>query len=217
MRLLVAWYLTEDDLAKNKSDGNKRQYLEEEDNDFYQADPALWEWLKSHHTCRSVYIVETSKILGEKTSFHNVLLSKNVDRDKWFNGQGGVLEASKKADIVFLDPDNGIKYNSKKSVKHVYISEIRKLWKAGKSLIVYQHAPYIDQEVFVYGTMMKLFKELEENPFIATVKSSHVMYFFVLRREHAHCFEKMKSVYSQKWEGLFVFFDYTLSQYKNQT
>jgi hypothetical protein len=64
------------------------------------------------------------------------------------------------------------------------INERKKLWSEGKSLIVHQHAPYIDREVFTYGTMMKLSKELKGSRRIATIKSSHVMYFFILKKEY---------------------------------
>ena len=53
------------------------------------------------------------------------------------------LEATKEADIVFLDPDNGIapddwKFRAK-GPKYTYVSDIREFWCRGQSVVIFQH------------------------------------------------------------------------------
>jgi hypothetical protein len=42
-------------------------------------------------------------------------------------------------DVVFFDPDNGIYENDGTSCKHVYISDLRRYWDRGQSLLIYHH------------------------------------------------------------------------------
>jgi hypothetical protein len=48
------------------------------------------------------------------------------------------------ADLVFFDPDNGIAGDEGRSPKHVYLSDLRRYWKRGQSLLIYHHLPLHD-------------------------------------------------------------------------
>lgn len=208
IELLIAWYLTKDD---EKNDGNKRTYLSNEKKEkFKSADKELFDWLQTMSEQEIKVDLEEYDlpVLCSHTKYYGEPIDTHVknERNKWFQG---LMQESKSADIVFLDPDNGIRYNNNNSNKHVYFDEIIKLWDNDKSLIIYQHAPYVNREVFIYGTMTKLSHELGGSPFIATVYSPHVMYFFVLKKEHKVYFTEMKENYKQ-WKGLLSIFDFEI-------
>jgi hypothetical protein len=43
------------------------------------------------------------------------------------------------AELVFFDPDNGIDLNAGSSAKHVYLSELKRYWSRGQSVLIYHH------------------------------------------------------------------------------
>jgi hypothetical protein len=64
-----------------------------------------------------------------------------TDREQWFNKS---IHHLRKADIIFLDPDNGIapsraSVNESRAVKYTFIHEIETYFKNGKSVVVYNH------------------------------------------------------------------------------
>ena len=69
----------------------------------------------------------------ENTLFFNANIC-DLPRDSWFNNS---LTALSEAEIVFLDPDNGLEYSSGRGgVKHVLIGELEKYYLKGKSVIL---------------------------------------------------------------------------------
>ena len=44
-------------------------------------------------------------------------------------------------DLIFFDPDNGLSDGPPVSSKHVYLSDLKRCWDEGKSLLVYHHLP----------------------------------------------------------------------------
>ena len=51
------------------------------------------------------------------------------------------MERVKSADVVFCDPDNGIVFDDDccSSLRHIGVAEIRQLFGAGHSLVIYHH------------------------------------------------------------------------------
>ena len=195
-KLLVAWYLTNDD-GKIK-DGNKREYLEKmyeefkKNNDISKCNKELFDFLKEAHKNRNLRVIERNKnLISDNTDFFDKNLNNYSNRNIWFE------ELKKKAenfDIVFADPDNGIKFNNENSEKHIKLSEIKELWKMDKSLIIYQHFLMVDHKVLMAGLVYRLFSELKDikEPFIGIIYSSDVVMIFILRKEHKKGFEKIK-------------------------
>jgi hypothetical protein len=76
------------------------------------------------------------------------------------------------ADVVFLDPDNGLqirscRYGARRSSKFVYWSERRALWARGHSIVVYQHLPRVSRPVYSAMRAMK-----EESSFFGADRKS---------------------------------------------
>ena len=62
-------------------------------------------------------------------------------REQWLQG---ALKATKGAELVCLDPDNGVAPDRKgmygqDGPKHAYMSDLRDFWERGQSLVVYHH------------------------------------------------------------------------------
>ncbi len=222
--LLVAWHLTPDEKkdSENKNDGNKRAYLENENGTHSQVDPKLFKWLRENHEKRDVKVLENAlpndfqlahhvAFFGDivVAFFSDIVPTKKDERKKWF---AKLQQQTNNAKIIFTDPDNGIKFNSDNrtdSEKYIYFEEIEALWKEDKSLIVYQHRQFIDSEVLRFGIMMKIWKELDEKPFISVVHSDEVNYFFILQKRHRALFDAMRNA---DWGGLLSLFPYFVDE-----
>jgi hypothetical protein len=98
---------------------------------------------------RSVAAIEKDLVLPEGTVFYAKPLSvQGLPRSKrtevrrdW---RGEALSRTAKADIVFLDPDNGfagksIKQQTARSNKYVFLCEVQAFLERGQSLVVYHH------------------------------------------------------------------------------
>ena len=218
-RLLIAWYLTNND---DSDDGKKLEYLKE--NEFFnnknigKCYKKLFDFLKKKHTKKNLEIIEnSSKLIGKNVGFFKNNLDECKDRKKWFDE---LKLAVQNYDIVFADPDNGIKFNDEASTKHIRLSEIKELWKMEKSLIIYQHFPRFDREVIMAGIIYKLYKNLKEikEPFISVIYSSDIAFIFILEDKYIKCFENIKyKLFQCKDVNFLNVFDFTSKNLKNDT
>lgn len=150
LRLAVLWYLVDDE--DNNSDGKHVSYLRDER--LRACDPALHDALKLmiQSNNRNVATLERSGVLPGSTVFFSaglpsVYRRRQTDlsaidaRRQWFTS---ALEAIQGADLVFLDPDNGLEVasvplSSAKASKHVYFDEITAIAERGQSVLIYHH------------------------------------------------------------------------------
>lgn len=151
LRLAVLWYLMDDE--DSNSDGKHISYLK--DNRMRSCDPALHDTLKLFidNNTRNVASLERSGLLApNRTVFFSARLASlktrregdvsAVDaRRRWFLR---ALEISEAADLVFLDPDNGLEVasvppSSPKASKYVFLHEVGAIAERGQSLLIYQH------------------------------------------------------------------------------
>jgi hypothetical protein len=151
LRLAVLWYLIDNE--EGNSDGKHVSYLR--DDHMRSCDPTLHDTLSLlvYSKSRNVASVETSGVLPpELTAYFSARLpslksrrqqdiSAADARRQWFIR---ALEASQTADLVFLDPDNGLEApsappTSAKASKYVYLDEIGAIAERGQSLLIYHH------------------------------------------------------------------------------
>ena len=160
LRLGLIWYMHHDevhtatDKTKVNYDGKHTSYLAytpENLRKFASCDHVLWDKL-GHlvgQDARCVHCVEASGILPCDTLFYSAMLhfvpklpraQKERIREHWL---GCSLQATKGANLVCVDPDNGLSGDNQmyteKGPKFVYMSDLRALWERGQSLVVYQH------------------------------------------------------------------------------
>ena len=165
LRLGVVWYLFPDG---GNNDGKFTDYLcnpKPRDSKLRDCDPELYDDLYNivvEKKDRRVVRVQESGILAENTAYYERCLSyepgespssKKLRREAWLEG---ALEATAKANVVFVDPDNGIAIPdkgeanqatgitkvdqySKRGPKYVLMDDLRKLYGCGQSLVIYHH------------------------------------------------------------------------------
>jgi hypothetical protein len=150
LRLAVIWYLYPDEI--HNSDGRHISYLRSE---AYRAlDPELHTAMNRlvRRAKRSVMEVRKAALLPHGTVFFEEPTvgesgsgpssrRREAFRTDWFiRAQAATVGA----DVVFLDPDNGIEVRSvpkraPKAGKYVFWNEIEALWARGQSLVIYHH------------------------------------------------------------------------------
>lgn len=108
-----------------------------------------------------------------------------MSREKWFENSIRKLAS---ADIIFIDPDNGIptdKVNKtqKKAAKYVFKDEIERYYNLGKSIIIYNHrdrkpSPEYNKKILSsinMGTEIRVlrFKKVSVRDYIFLIQKPH--------------------------------------------
>ena len=141
-RIGVCWMLTEPD---DSGQGAKREYLKRPD-DWRAFDPSVFDVLKAvpdNPALADLQRVEREGLIPQATHFEAMTPEKKADRADW---HGVCLEAFAGADLAFFDPDNGLEVASrprgrKHSNKYAFVDELAEHYRAGRSILLYQHYP----------------------------------------------------------------------------
>jgi hypothetical protein len=125
-----------------------------------------------------------------------------LERDAW---RRGLLETARGADLVFLDPDNGIEVPSKpvgrkRSSKYVTWQEIRDLWQIGCSILIYQHFRREPREAFA-GRMASELRKHTGARFTAALRTSHVLYLLAAQERQVAQFREAIARLRERWGG----------------
>lgn len=199
--LLVAWMLTPDD---GGPDGGKRKYLNAPDT-YERYDRPLFKGLVGllrSAPQRSVSMIEGSDLLPRASYYSAVVPDTRRERDAW---RDGLLRAAKDVDLVFLDPDNGIEVPSKPigrkgSSKYVTLDEIKGLWNAGSSLLIYQHFRREPRDTFVQRMAEDLRSRIGAD-FVEAFRTPHVLFLLAAQDRHAQKFVDNVSFLAERWNG----------------
>ena len=140
LNCMIAWMLTQDD---GSTGGLITKYLEEAHR-WEHHDPELYKGLQSLMSGsdnRAVRLIEQSNLLPNTRFYSNPISNDKHERQRWLDD---LVQAANEADLVFLDPDNGMEVKSKPfgtahSNKFAFWHEVNRLWDEGKSLLIYQH------------------------------------------------------------------------------
>ena len=155
LKLGVVWYLFNDPCERN--DGNHRSYLEERNSRLFRPlDPELYDAMSVFEdpSRRSVGEVDRLGILPGALTFPKPLSLSRLprgtsdaigDRIRYRNGWlDDAVGSTAGADIIFLDPDNGLQvpstpFHRDAAPKYAFYSELLPFWTRGQSLVIYQH------------------------------------------------------------------------------
>ena len=199
-RLLVSWMLTPDD---SRTDGSLRRYLHDPQR-YAPIDPEL------HFTLRTllaegvkpeIALLENSGIVS--ATFHSSIVPDTLhERIRW---RRGLLEAAVGADLVFVDPDNGIEVMSKPigrkdSRKFVAWRELTDLWSEGCSILIYQHFRREERSSFA----IRMAKELASKTGASLVEgfsTPHVLFLLAAQQCHADQFTAARMRLPKAWNG----------------
>ncbi len=153
IKLGVNWCFVSEDLNDN-NDGMKVEYLKSEQPDdlpdlrkniFQKLKEIVFEnnEIRDTKKGRDLQTIESSGILPTSTVFYNAIIPAGTKRFAWHNESLSKLNT---CDLIFYDPDNGLERGSygklnKKANKFVFFDEIVQAYSAGKTILIYQHAP----------------------------------------------------------------------------
>lgn len=199
--LLVAWMLTPDDGGR---DGAFRSYLQQPEK-WKRFDPGLYDGLVrlvQSSSAPAVSLIESSSLLPRTSYYSEVVPGSREGRHHW---REGLLHTARGADLVFLDPDNGIEVPSvpigrKRSSKYVAWNEIEGIWNAGCSLLIYQHFCRECRDAFVRRKASEL-SQRTGSPFVVSCRSSHVLFLLVAQERHKTALHDGVARLDERWGG----------------
>lgn len=197
---VICWILTHDD--DDGSDGNRIKYLQQPDK-WRGYDPALYNYLREYvfrRGIRDVKIIETPDILTN-CRFYSEIIEDNIElREVYFNR---FLEFAKGADLIFFDPDNGLQVKSvplgrTNSSKYLYWSEVKISYRAGHSILIYQHFPRMQRESYIHN-LVQQFKAITNVGRIFYYKTRHVVFFLLPQPKHEELFIESNANILNAW------------------
>ena len=204
LKLGLVWYMHHDEQHganpnKIAHDGRFINYLKPDDRDdrenYRVCDRELWLTLHQmvvHEEARCVHCVQKRGILPDKTLYFDAMLhypaympkpNRERMRELWL---ASALQATNDAQLVCVDPDNGIgdpaQMHQKKGPKFTYMSDLKELWDRGKSLVIYQHLGMIKggAEVMIPATAAKIKDGLGVEPIPLWFHRGSARVFFVV-------------------------------------
>ncbi|MFH0963005.1 MAG: hypothetical protein V2A58_03220 [Planctomycetota bacterium] len=200
-KLLVAWMLTPDDGGRG---GGLRSYLQRPE-EWRRFDPELFDGLADALEATSapqVSVIEGSGLLPCSTFYSTVVPDARGERDLW---RQGLVDSTSGADLVFVDPDNGIEIPSKPvgrkgSSKYITWLEIQQLWESGCSVLIYQHFRREPREAFA-ARMVSELRQRTGARFAHAFRTAHILFLLVAQAEHEDGFRKATRRLATRWEG----------------
>lgn len=179
-RIGVCWMLTPTD---GRTDGGRLGYLQQPERHRH-VDPELFDIL-AHATSAPEYrrlatIEDSGAIPG--ALYHNELLPNDLASRHAFMGR--CAYAFRDVDLIFFDPDNGLEVSSmpkgrKNSSKYLYLDEVAAFYASGKSLLIYQHFPFIKHTVFLARCAERL-RAAAPGASLWAFTTAHVVFLLVL-------------------------------------
>ena len=189
LSLAVAWYLYPDE--SHNSDGKYTGYLNPTQSNrtrFRACDPQLYDALQRvvDTDNRSVSAIRENLILPGDTVFHENSLSypqgmsrpvREAAREEWL---AEALEVTENADLVFIDPDNGISATAdplrKTGPKYVFSDDLSRFAQRGQSLAIYHHLGRqgtVEQQIKRVSDYLRIGLELPELPTALRYRRGH--------------------------------------------
>jgi len=183
IKIGVCWMLTPPD---GRPDGNKIAYLNQPQHERF--DPplfALLKQVKDAPDARRLVLIEESGIIPGATYVNTTVPDKLAERQEWFKV---ALAALRSSDLIFFDPDNGLDVSSKRkghlnSSKYLYRDEVAETYRAGHSVLIYQHFPREERRAFIERISADL-QGLASDSSIWVFLTSHVAFFLIVHPEH---------------------------------
>ncbi len=208
LSLGIVWYLNQ---GESNNDGKFTDYanLKDYDSGLYNT---LQRLIATNQ--RNVSAVRQSKILPKNTLYYEPFLphAPNTSQDSRLKARqvwlDGALKETEKADVVFIDPDNGITSETTNSPKHVLVSELRRFYQRGQSLVVYHH---VTRQSSAVQQLKRVSRYLQKNlclanPFWALWyhRGTARFYFIVTQERHESILEEnLGNLLNGKWGAHF--------------
>ncbi len=203
IKTMVCWMLTDND---TRTDGKHISFLQKAET-WRRFDPELFDFLQRclKKDSRRVRNIEKSTIIPSSLFYSTIVTDSIAQREKYFSGLSSLASD---CDLIFFDPDNGIevksrKYGAKLSCKYVYWNELQASYRAGHSLLVYQHFPRVEHKNYIAMIAKNIQLNLNVNTVIALATSS-VVYFLIPQTHSIEYYRKRMKLLQKVWEDNFL-------------
>lgn len=202
MSLAVNWYRVVPEKIGKQDDGKYINYLSMPQL-YREYDPALFDSLckiVKQEQDRRIERIEQEKVLQA------VFFSTEIGTDR-FAWHRQALAQTHSAEVVFLDPDNGLEtvkmyQTGGATEKHVKLVELKDYYARGQNVILYQHRPQMTKkEKCIEGVM-----QFQKNCLLADCvkllefpKYTNRFYFMFLHENYKTTFDRICCTMTQKW------------------
>lgn len=209
VKIGVNWYLTEDD---DSNDGKYKSYLQKEE--FRKYDPFVFENLKQIDDSgnRTVEAIQNSNILSGASFFADPLDTKGTPQERAWNRNEWLwnsIRALQGANLIFLDPDNGLLSKDEPSIKgaekYVLPSEVKTYWNSNFNVVYYCHRGRRTEEQ--WQEYMRVMRKTMPGTRIIVLtyhKGTQRSYVFLVRKMHFDIYRKILDKVLANWEGVFT-------------
>jgi hypothetical protein len=221
LRLGVIWYLFPNE--SHNDDGKHVGYLKRVDASFRNCDELLYDKLRSLlfdgltfiPGNRHLGIAESSSILPPGTMFYSTPLTyerrlsvaaRIALRNEWFKN---ALSATAAADLIFMDPDNGIecasvRRTSAKGPKYAYWSDIDAIVERGQSVLIYHHLnrskPHREQITEKVASIRQRYREEIKVCVLTFKRGTSRAYFLIAAGEQSDLLvQRMSGISGSDW------------------
>lgn len=200
--LSINWYRVFSKTKTRQNDGKFIKYLAEPQR-YREYDPVLFDWLQNVVNVeqdRRIERIEQEQIVSA-AYFSEII---DAQRTKWHQR---ALEATGGADVVFLDPDNGLEtahmYQTNAATeKHVRWGELKDYYTRGQNVIVYQHRPQMTSKEKCIENMMHVQNNYLFSDCIRILefpKCTNRFYAMFVHKNYEIAFERICASMSRKW------------------
>lgn len=204
LHIAINWYRVNLTSINKQKDGKYINYLSQPEL-YRKYDAKLFDELHRiviNEQNRKIEEVEAIDIGG--SFFFSKAISQN--RELWHRDG---LSETQKADIVFLDPDNGLATkkmmgNKSYSEKHVLWNELKDYYDRGQSVILYQHRPQMTKRDIVIEQIVDFDKTYLKADMLLGLefpKFTNRYYFFFCHNKHAGELKKSVDNMNINWQG----------------
>ena len=204
IKIAFCWMLTG---ADKRGDGKFIDYLNHPDR-WRAFDAQLFDSLRKCliiHGNRNVIWAETKNIIPSAVFYSKLVSDNALERQQYFHQFLLVAEGS---ELVFFDPDNGLEVKSKPcgrkdSCKYLYWHELLKIYRAGHSVLLYQHFPRKKRADFISNLAGELSLQTEISEIIS-FGTSEVVFMLVPQNRHLDYFRQLSNVVKNVWSSEIV-------------
>ena len=197
---LVGWMCTRGD---GRSDGRRTAYLDWPER-WKRYDPQLFEALADlvREGQRNLRAVEQSGILPGARFFRDLLPEDAAGRARHV---ARLVRLARRGDLLFLDPDNGLEvasvpYGRARSSRYLYLREVETLYRAGPSLLLYQHLPRVERASFVRYVVERC-RSATDAPLAVSFRTRSVLFLLLPRPKEETPYLRRSEVVARAWEG----------------
>lgn len=209
VRVGVNWYITDND---GSNDGKFVNYLKEDRMRWYDSE--VFDALKkiANKENKSVKDIQKSGIIIDA-----IFYDKKIDasgspkerddfRKEWFKESESVLAD---ADLIFMDPDNGLLENGNASKlgaeKYILPEEVEKYFRAGHDVVYYCHKGRRSYAAWQSYISIMFDRISKAKPAVLTYhKGSQRSYVFLIHEDNFKKYRKIIDIFTSRWIRIFT-------------